>query len=501
MNYLKKLFCAVLLIGSYVSCTNSIQKNVNVLPHPKYNVLFVIVDDLRPELGCYGKTNIFSPEIDKFSKSALVFNKAYCQQAVCSPSRTSVLTGLRPDSTRIYDLETHFRTTIPHVVTLPQYFKQNGYYTIGLGKIFHQDFGFSPLGLEDAPSWSVPVWNPDVNSGRGYVLEENLQIAKNNKGRGPAIEIADVPDNKYKDGMIADSAVQLLRKLKDKPFFLAVGFHKPHLPFTAPKKYWNLYNHNNIIIPDTSLPQNAPKFALSDFGELRAYDGIPKKGPLSQNQAAELIHGYYASVSYMDAQFGRVMNELKKLDLEKNTIVVFWGDHGWKLGEYNNWCKHDNFEIDTRSPLIISTPEMRAKGKTTNSIVEFIDIYPTICDEAGLPLPAHLQGKSFSSLLQFPDRKFKDAALSQYPRNDIMGYSLRTQRYRFTSWQRNSDPAQEVAVELYDHQKDPEEKKNVASEAEYTNTIVSLRKILSKIRGENVIKKSYTLNGVKKYNQ
>jgi iduronate 2-sulfatase len=311
MSYLRNFIRAAAIIGSVVLYVGWANKNVNKSPHPKYNVLFVVVDDPRPELGCYGVPYIHSPNIDAFAENALVFNRAYCQQAVCSPSRTSVLTGLRPDSTRIYDLETHFRTTVPDVVTLPQYFKQNGYYTVGVGKIFHQDFGFSPIGLEDAPSWNAPVWNPEVKSGRGYVLDENVEKAKHNNGRGPAIEMADVPDNNYQDGMIADSAVQLLKKLKDQPFFLAVGFHKPHLPFTAPKKYWNLYNRDNIIIPDTSQPKNAPKFALSDFGELRAYDGIPKKGPVSVKQAAELIHGYYACVSYMDAQFGRVMDELK----------------------------------------------------------------------------------------------------------------------------------------------------------------------------------------------
>jgi len=489
MSYLRNFFRAAAIVGYAVSCAGLPHKNINKYPHQKYNVLFVVVDDLRPELGCYGKSHISSPDIDRFAKSGLVFEKAYCQQAVCSPSRTSLLTGLRPDSTRIYDLETHFRTTVPSVVTLPQHFKQNGYYTVGLGKIFHQDFGFSPIGLEDTSSWNVPVWNPEVKSGRGYVLDENVATARQNKGRGPAIEMADVPDNNYQDGMIADSAVQLLKKLKDQPFFLAVGFHKPHLPFTAPKRYWDIYNNSKIIIPDTSLPKNSPALALSDFGELRAYDGIPKKGPLSKKQAAQLIQGYYACVSYMDAQFGRVLNELKRLGLDKNTVVVLWGDHGWKLGEYNNWCKHDNFEIDTRSPLIISTPDMRAKGKTTNSLVEFIDLYPTLCEEAGLPLPVHLQGKSFSALLNSPDKKFKEAALSQYPRKDIMGYSLRTDRYRFTSWQRNSDPAKEVAVELYDHQKDPGEKNNVATVTEYAGTITRLRTLLSNIRSPHVVKK------------
>ena len=482
------VFVSFLILSTNFLLGNKKQSPVGESGSPKsekkrrYNVLFVVVDDLRPELGCYGKRMIHSPNIDKFAKSGLLFNRAYCQQAVCSPSRTSVLTGLRPDSTRIYDLETHFRTTVPWVVTLPQYFRQNGYYTVGLGKVFHQNFGFNAVGLEDIPSWNLPVWNPDGKSGRGYVKDENVETAKQNNGRGPATELADVPDNYYQDGMIADSAVQLLKKIKDQPFFLAIGFHKPHLPFTAPKKYWDLYNRDQIVIPDTSLPQNAPRIALINYGELRAYEGIPKNGPVSKEQAAELIHGYYACVSYMDAQFGRVMDELKSLGLDKNTLIVLWGDHGWKLGEYNNWCKHDNFEVDTRVPLIVSTPGMRSKGKATYSLVELIDLYPTICEEAGLSLPAHLQGRSFSRVLQSPEKKFKETALSQYPRRDIMGYSLRTPRFRFTSWQRNSDPTQEVAVELYDHYKDPGEKKNVASAKEYAGTIISLRTKLSTIR-------------------
>ena len=445
-------------------------------PQKPLSVLFIAVDDLRPELGSYGSSHIKSPNIDALARSGLIFNRAYCQQAVCSPSRTSLLTGLRPDATQVYDLQTHFRQNVPDVVTLPQHFKDNGYFTKSLGKIYHS-------GLDDAPSWSEPSWHPKTKSVRGYVLPENIALARNNQTRGPATEIAVVPDEAYEDGMIADKAIETLRAVKDKPFFLAVGFLKPHLPFNAPKKYWDLYDPGKIQLPEGEAPEAAPRLALTNFGELRNYADIPKQGPLSQAQAVHLVHGYYACVSYMDAQVGRVMNELKRLGLDKNTMVVLWGDHGFKLGEYGEWCKHTNFEIDTRSPLIVSTPTMKAKGKKTSALVEFVDIYPTLCQEAGLPLPAHLQGISFSPLLNAPQTPWKKAAFSQYPRptpeGEVMGYTMRTDRYRYTSWQSKNNPTVVVAEELYDHKTDPGEKFNVAAKAEYAQEIQVLRKALA----------------------
>lgn len=444
----------------------------------RYNVLFIVVDDLRPELGCYGAELIVSPNIDKLAAQGLRFNRAYCQQALCSPSRTSVLTGLRPDATKVYDLVTHFRTTVPDVVTLPQHFKNHGYQSIALGKIFHQDFGFDPVGLEDAPSWSEAVWNPEVKSGRGYALDENVAVAQAHNGRGPAFECADLPDNAYQDGIIADSAVRKLRQLKDKPFFLAVGFHKPHLPFTAPKKYWDLYRESAIQLPDTAAPLHAPRMALQDFGELRAYQGILKKGKFPDSLARRLVHGYYASVSYVDAQVGRVMDELHRLKLDQNTVVVLWGDHGWKLNDYGNWCKHSNMEVDAHSPLIIYSPRMKAGGQSSDALVELLDIFPTICEEAALPQPGHVQGRSLSSLLNNPAQAFKEVAFSQYPRGSLMGYSLRTTQFRYTTWRKSDDS--EVAAELYDHKIDPGEKINVAGETAYAGVVKELNALFIK---------------------
>lgn len=450
--------------------------NTNKVKAPsRYNVLFIAVDDLRPELNCYGKSYIQSPNIDKLAAQGLIFNRAYCQQAVCSPSRTSLLTGLRPDATKIYDLQTHFRTTVPNVVTLPEYFKKNGYHTVGMGKIFHGN-------LQDEHSWSEPWWRPETTrSPAGYVKEENIVLDKGKKSKGPAFEQAEMPDSAYKDGKMSIKAVETLRRIKDKTFFLAVGFAKPHLPFIAPKKYWDMYDPAKIKVPDTTKPVNVPQIALSNWGELRAFKDIPAKGPLSPDQSRQLMHGYYASVSHMDAQVGLILDELKRLNLDKNTIIILWGDHGWKLGEYGDWCKHTNFELDTRAALIVSVPQMKAKGNKTDALVEFVDIYPSLCKLAGLPLPKHLQGTSFTSLLKDPTLKGKAVALSQYPRaGGMMGYSMRTERYRFISWQKKDQWNEAVAKELYDHKNDPDEKVNLAEQPEYAKMVGQLSGQLKK---------------------
>ncbi len=437
------------------------------------NVLFIAVDDLRNELGCYGVQGIRAPNIDRLAAGGTTFDRAYCQQAVCSPSRTSLLTGCRPDTTKVYDLVTHFRKSLPDVVTLPQQFKNHGYFTRSVGKIYHP-------GSDDKPSWSEPA--PRVNRPT-YALEENKALvarktaaiagkesatpsARSNATKGPAYECADVPDNTYSDGAIADAAIEMLRRAKDKPFFLAVGFLKPHLPFVAPKKYWDLYRRDEIpMAPNPFAPKDAPKIALTDWGELRAYEDIPRLGPLTEDQARTLKHGYYACVSYMDAQLGRVLAELDRLGLREQTVVVLWGDHGWKLGEHGAWCKHTNFENDTHAPLICGAPGQKAVGRHTQALVEFVDIYPSLCELAGLPLPSHLEGTSFASLLDAPQRPWKKAAFSQYPRGGgVMGYSMRTDRYRLTRWLNRNGT--EAARELYDHQNDPQENANVADRPE-----------------------------------
>ncbi|MCX6950978.1 MAG: sulfatase [Verrucomicrobia bacterium] len=463
------------------------------------NVVFIAVDDLRPEFGAYGFNYVKSPNLDRLAKSGITFNRSYCQQAVCSPTRSSILTGTRPDTTKVWDLVTHFRDALPNVVTLPQLFKNNGYFVQGMGKIYHGS-------LDDPASWSVPWGTPKADT---YALPENVKLnerrygvdpdgdnvpAAKGKGkgkvkakgkaaaadaapnqrniRGPAFEGADVPDNTFQDGKVAELAVSTLQDMskKKEPFFLAVGFIKPHLPFVSPKKYWDLYDPAKIeLAPNKFRAKDSPDYAILPGGELRNYYGIPE-GSIPDDLARQLKHGYYAAISYMDAQVGKVLDELDRLDLRKNTIVILWGDHGWKLGEHDAWCKHSNSENDTNTALLLSVPGMKNAGAHTRSIVEFVDIYPTLADLAGLPLPSHLEGVSFKPLLDDPTRPWKSAAFSQYPRaagksgaGPLMGYSMRTDRYRFTVWVSRTDHEKVDAIELYDHQLDPQENTNIAN--------------------------------------
>jgi iduronate 2-sulfatase len=464
---------------SRVSCLVSLvaaAAPVSAQQPAKLNVLFVAVDDLRPEFGAYGAAYVKSPNLDRLAARGFVFDRAYCQQAVCSPTRSSLLTGTRPDTTKVWDLVTHFRTALPDVVTLPQLFKNNGYFVQGMGKIYHG-------GYDDPPSWSVPWTNARrqqyaspanqaiVQQGKAAAAKEGKKgKALNQAARGPAYESADVPDDTYQDGGVADLAVQALRdiKAKNQPFFLAVGFIKPHLPFVSPKKYWDLYDPKTIALaPNPFRPKGAPPYAVQLGGELRAYHGIPA-GQIPDDLARTLKHGYYAAVSYMDAQLGRVLDELDRLGLRDNTIVVLWGDHGWKLGEHDAWCKHSNVELDTRVPLLISAPGVATDGRRTSALVEFVDIYPSLTELAGLPLPKHLEGTSFVALLRDPKTPWKSAAFSQYPRQAagqrLMGYSMRTDRYRFTRWVERDNPDRFVAAELYDHRTDPQENQNIADD-------------------------------------
>lgn len=491
-TFARLFFAATLVLGA---CNAGAGAAAATAASSRPNVLFIAVDDLRPEFGAYGASYVKSPNLDRLAKSGVTFNRAYCQQAVCSPTRASLMTGTRPDTTKVWDLVTHFRTALPDVVTLGQHFKNNGYFVQGMGKIFHG-------GFDDAPTWSVPWETP--RGAAAYGLKENLALnqrqfadadgdadgaapaAKKKKGaksgqkkqatvpgsRGPAFEGADVADDTFVDGKVAALAVATLGDLskKKEPFFLAVGFAKPHLPFVSPKKYWDLYDPAKIELASNKFrPKDAPDYGVQGGGEMRAYYGVPQ-GSIPDDLARSLKHGYYAAISYMDAQLGRVLDELDRLDLRKNTIVVLWGDHGWKLGEHDAWCKHTNTENDTNAPLLLSAPGMKARGVRTNALVEFVDIYPTLSELAGLPLPKHLEGMSFKPLLDDPQRAWKQAAFSQYPRGvagkQLMGYSMRTDRYRFTVWVERNDHTKVEAVELYDHQNDPQENQNIAKRPE-----------------------------------
>ncbi|MBT7919437.1 MAG: sulfatase [Planctomycetaceae bacterium] len=435
----------------------------------KSNVLFIAIDDLRADLACYGNPQIISPNIDALATSGTLFNRAYCQQAVCNPSRSSMLTGLRLDDLKIWDLPTHFRQRRPNAITLPQMFLNNGYHTQCIGTIFHnwrQD-----VYKGDRVSWSVPeMMHYNSHGNDKAIVAGELPPDLSDV---PKCEIRDVPDNAYFDGRVAEHAVQALQAIQNRPFFLAVGFWKPHSHFNAPKKYWDLYDPASIQLPaNQKPPTDVPVIALHDSREiLRSYTNSPNQYPTDQ-QSREMRRGYYANISYMDAQVGKVLSELDRLDLRSNTIIVLWSDHGFHLGEKGLWAKTSNFELDARVPLIISTPQHN-KFQRTNSLVELLDIYPTLADLCNLQPPPDLAGESLVSILKDPRRTVKDLALTQhcrpaYPANGVdpkaIGYSIRTDRYRYTEW-RDFQSGKVLAHELYDHKRDPHETANVISKA------------------------------------
>jgi iduronate 2-sulfatase len=456
----------------------------------RYNVLFIPVDDLKPLLGCYGASHVKTPNIDALAKRGVTFTRAYCQQAVCSPSRASLMTGRRPDSTKVYDLVTHFRAALPDVVTLPQRFKEEGYFAASVGKIFHP-------GYDDAPSWSAPndyklggrFFDPNLvhetkKPGEKPAAAEEGEEGSGGGGkgepftRGPSLTIADAEDDELPDGKVAKHAIDMLRANKDKRFFIAAGFYRPHLPFVAPRKYYDMYAPESIRLAENAKPpKDAPKPAMHNSAELRSYKDVPKKEqPVTEAKARELVRGYYASTTFVDVQIGRVLEELDRLGLRENTIVVLWGDHGFHLGDHGLWTKHSNFEEATRSPLIVSVPGMKSAGARCEALVEFVDVYPTLCELAGVAKPAGLEGASFAKLLEKPDQPFRSAAFSQYPRGkNVMGYSLRTARYRYTEW-RDVKAGKVTARELYDHDQDPGENENVAGATSNTELVARLAK-------------------------
>ena len=478
------------------------------------NVLFIAIDDLRPELGCYGNKIVKSPNIDRIAARGVMFNRAYCQQAVCSPSRTAIMTGLRPDKTKVWDLVTHFRAAQPDCITLPQHFKANGYQCEAINKIYHR-------GFEDGRSWSVPHWysagkaiNTDlVDYTKQIVTNHNVSveefmapIVKPNKDAktGPAFEVSLKSETDLPDGAAAAEAVKRLAAMKsnDKPFFLAVGFAKPHLPFVAPKKYWDLYDPNAIPVPTIDhLPSGSPAFAGHNNGELHNYPGVPKEDPIPAEFAKTLRHGYYACISYTDAQIGKVLDALDKEGLADNTVIVLWGDHGWQLGDHGLWHKHTNFEIATRAPLLISVPKSLGSlgaGKMCEAPVEFVDVYPTLAEVCGLPAPDKLDGSSLKNFLDNPSAPATDVAISQYPRREsntgteLMGYSIRDSRWRATFWRDRNGP-KIVATELYDEQNDPTETISLANKPEHKELLESLAKHLPPV-GSSAIDKNASKN-------
>lgn len=488
----------------------------------KMNVLFIAVDDLKPILGCYGDKLVKTPNIDRLAARGTVFMQNYCQQAVCGPTRASIMTGMRPDYTKVWDLKTRMRDVNPDILSIPQYFVSQGYSTQGIGKIFDPRCVDKEL---DALSWSVPYYkSPDEyfskKTGKpelNYQLPETKLLIQKYRAEGeskglegtelsdyiqkfikPSVECADVPDNAYGDGANALKSKDILIKLSksNQVFFFAVGFVKPHLPFVAPKKYWDMYKRDEMpIAPFQQKAQNSPDMAYHHAAELYKYSDIPPISSFTDQKVGldmpvdkqkELVHGYYAATSYTDAQVGILLNTLDSLGLSKNTIIVLWGDHGWHLGDHNLWCKHTNFEQATHAPLLISAPGINASK--TKSPTEFVDVFPTLCDLAGLTIPSHLDGKSLVSVMKNPDVSVKDFSVSQYPRTrstldserlgwsdgQFMGYSIRTGQYRYTIWMKDSFRSNQpykkdlvVARELYDYKNDPNETVNVVDDKKY----------------------------------
>jgi iduronate 2-sulfatase len=443
------------------------------------NVLFIAADDLRAELGVYGNSLAKTPNLDRLAQRGRLFTRAYCQQALCNPSRASIMTGLRPDETGVHDLFVHFRQKAPDIVTLPQLFKNNGYTSIGIGKIYH-NLNIQPQG--DPASWSRPEvlhWGNhriDQPKAPGYQEVPFNQL--------PATQCLDVPDDAYLDGRIAAEAVKALRELKDQPFFLGVGFWKPHLPYNAPRKYWDLYDRASIPLPSPAdWPQGAPALAGHSSSEPRGYAGVPKEGPLPADKVRELRHGYLAGISYLDAQVGKVLDELDRLKLSDNTLVVFWGDNGYQVGEHTLFGKLTNFELDARVPLIIAVPGQKQPGVSSRSLVELVDVYPTVADWCGLRPPHRLSGVSLRPVLDDAAQTVKEFALTQHPRPatagpiETMGYSLRTDRFRYTEW-RDWKTGAVREVEFYDHREDPGETKNQVQNAALSKELQQHRNLL-----------------------
>ncbi|GAB3708398.1 sulfatase [Spirosoma flavus] len=447
----------------------------------RYNVLFIVIDDLRTDLGCYGDSLAHTPTIDQLAQSGLVFDRAYCQQAVCAPSRASMLTGLRSDSLRVWDLNTPVRTHLPNVVTLPQYFKQQGYVTQCIGKIFHD-----PADHQDAQSWSVPEQlHVTDEAGGKYVLPENMRNGGKGFWKAAPTERADVPDSAYVDGRVAQAAIRALDTLKMQSFFLAVGFRRPHLPFSAPERYWKIHRPEQFASrSNEQLPTGAPAYAGHESPELRGYTDVPPKGKLSDAMKQQLRHGYYASTSYVDAQVGLVLQKLNQLGLAENTVVVLVSDHGFHLGEQGLWTKTSNYELDVRVPLIVSVPAQKANGKHTKALVELIDLFPTLTDLCQLPAPKQMQGKSFKKLLNKSNQPHRSVAISQFPRPwtyktapDLIGYSLRNNRYRYTEWRRYQDGSV-ASSELYDLYHEPLERTNLSDQPASSSILKEMARAL-----------------------
>ena len=476
-------------------------KRLSVLDRP--NVLFIAVDDLRPELTCYGVDGLVTPNFDRLAERGTRFDRAYCQQAVCGASRLSVMGGLYPIRTReqTYHVR-NWRQRHPDLLTINRHFSRNGFTSIGLGKIYHDRSG---AGTDEA-GWDqwIKIRESMYADPKNLAYKSKFSVHKPETKLGSFTEALDVPDDQYADGKRSTKTVELLNDLakSDKPFFLALGLIKPHLPFVAPKRYWDLYDRSEFSMPaNVGIPPGYPEFAANRSAwELKFYYDYEGKMPtdFSDDLNRRLLHGYAACTSYVDTCLGRVLNALDETGLSENTIVVLWGDHGYRLGDHSSWTKHTNFETDTRVPLLMNVPG-KSGGKASESLVELIDLYPTLCELTGIPIPSHCQGRSFAALFDNPDAKHRDSAYSVYPADAGVsekaasgminappaqtpqmgaGHSIRFGNYRYTEWQ--PGPGQEAtAAVLTDLTADPGETTNVIEHPALTNALKRARRRLN----------------------
>ncbi|MEM8874134.1 MAG: sulfatase [Planctomycetota bacterium] len=479
----------------------------------KVNVLFIAVDDLKPAIGAFGDPLAKTPNMDRLAERGTIFTNAHCQQAVCAPSRVSLLTGLRPDTTKVWDLQTQMRAALPDVVTIPGAFKGAGYASVGMGKIFdpRSAGGYESM---DEVSWSEPFVYVENAADKTFSYRDLNVVAHIEEVRAntelppgweaqlkvifpdgkPSIDKADVPDEAYVDGAMADYAAGRLEGYAEsgEAFFLAVGFQKPHLPFNAPSKYWDQWDRDDFELAEfRETPEGAPAFATQPGWELRNYD-VVDEGPIPEDVQLELIHGYYAATSYIDAQVGQLLDALDETGLADNTIIILWGDHGWHLGDHDMWCKHTNYEQATRSPLIIVDPRIAEPVAVNASPVEFVDVYPTLLDLAEIEPPHEMHGASLVPIMSGDADRVKDVAVSQYPRgggsNSMMGYAYRTDRYRLIQWRlQNAKHEGEtdgpvVATELYDYETDPLETRNLATDPDYVDVLEAMQQLAQQHR-------------------
>ena len=475
--------CIAILWALALAMPSVIHAQQSLSAQSPHNVLFLIIDDLRPELPVYGSTHVHAPNIERLAQQGLVFHNAYANVPVCGASRGSLLTGLRPTATRFVGFQARMDEDTPAAVPLFGALKTEGYLALSFGKVAH-------VTDDSAGHWSRAPWNPWTDARelrrmgyRDYLLEENLQAVEEG-GLGPPFESADVADGAYFSGQIADRAISTIEELgeQEDPFFLAVGLLKPHLPFNAPQRYWDLYRAEDISLPEVNdLPINAPSEAWHNWGELRYYDDMPEAPePLSDALARTLIHGYYATVSYIDTLVGRILLAIDENGFSDNTIVVFLSDHGWSLGEHGLWAKHSTFDVATRSPLIVRAPGV-APGHT-RALVEYVDLYPTLMEMLGLDVGPHLHGRSFANVLSDPDDPGKGAVFIRWLGTE----AIKTPDFALSEWY---DEQGEVSARmLYDHRNDRDETINLADEPEYRDTVEAMhRELMNNIREREVI--------------